>query len=194
MNRSPYHRYTEWLKNAKWARQTKVQNTPSFAITLSPELDRETVVLAEDLAEYLNEFDENAAGNWTVYDHEALREISQLGGLDDLPKWIKRPSGLVATTDAESTYSELLCGMVQLGTIVVVENQAYLATQQIPRVFHVHLTDHAKALVDDTRPFHVLMNTNRFGSDSMVNIIGDSALEWASRGHDPMDRVTDFVR
>jgi hypothetical protein len=194
MNSPSYERYVQWLGHVKQGRPG-MQNTRSFAITLSPELGHDTARIGEDLVEYLNEFDENAAGYWAVFDAEALRQIEKRGGVDHLPNWVKHPSGLFQRHSNTRGHQALVRGMASLGTVVLVENQAYLTTQAVPRVFHTRLTHPTNRVPEeDARPFHLLVNMGRFGPESMVSIIGDSALEWASRGHDPMDRVVEFSR
>ena len=172
-----------------------LQAAPTFAITLSPGLGRDTTRIGEDLVEYLNEFDENAAGSWAAFDAESLRVIDSQGGVKDLPAWVSPPSGRSRHSISRRGHCPLLCGMARMGTVVVVEDEAYVAAQQIPRVFHVRLTHPTGAIPEaEAHPFHLQVNMARFGPDAMVSIIGDSALEWASRGYDPLDRVAEFRR
>ena len=194
MKSPPYDRFAQWIQQAKSMRQGNLQSSPAFAITLSSALGEDTARVGEALVDYLNEFDENAAGQWAVFDHEALYHIEKGGGVNSLPSWVRPSGGRLYRETRPAGHRALLDGMARLGTVVLVEDRAYVTTQQIPRVFHTRLSHPTNGIPEeDARPFHLLVNTRRFGADSVVSIIGDSALEWASRGHDPIDRVVDFV-
>ncbi len=193
MNSPAVDRFARWVAQAKAYRRGKPLDSPAFSITLSPEFGNETAQLGEDLIAYLNEFDENGAGHWEVFDHEALQVINKNNGYESLPTWGKHAPGLLPRVTPHGGYKPLLNGIARLGNVVLVEDHAYLTTQEIQRVFHVRLTHlDTEVLEADTRPFHLVLNRTRFGPDSLVNIIGDSALEWASRGHDPADRILKF--
>ena len=198
MNALPYDRFSQWISQVKCMRQGTLQDAPTFSITLTPDLGRDTARIGEELVDYLNEFDENAAGSWAAFDSESLRVIDKHGGMKELPTWVSTPGGKPHHTVPQHQHTPLtplLCGMARMGAVVMVENQAHVTAQQIPRVFHVRLTHPTTSLSgEDARPFHLQVNMARFGPDSMVSIIGDSALEWASRGYDPLDRVYEFMR
>lgn len=170
-------RFAQWIAHARANRHRFALNAPTFAITLSPATDDDASQLGDQLIEYLNEFDENAGGHWQAFDDEALETIGKHTDPHMLPEL------------------PLLSGIARLGTAVLIQSKAHLVTQGIPRVFHVKLTHHDTGeSYDDTRSFHLLLNRARFEHNSLISIIGDSALEWARLGHDPADRVVPFER
>lgn len=182
MDQTPFERFISWMANHERHSRETLRWPPPFAITLASVTGDEAAQLAEDLADYLNEFDELSTGGWVAYDREALRQILQHGGLMHLPDWLQGP---VRTFSNEALTGErrLLLGLVQLGSVVIAESEAYRATQPMARVFHAGLTRSDAIFPDaETKFFHLVLNASRFSPASLVNIIGDSALEWATRG------------
>jgi hypothetical protein len=131
-------------------------------------------LLAQAIARYLNEFDDESDGHWMAFDPALVEAI--LGNPGD-----RRMLGIrEPVADPHLAAPNLLCEVIRAlatrGHAVLDTPLAAAATRDLPDTFHVALGLPADALDD----CHMILNPHRFAHRCLAPVIGDTFLEWAA--------------
>ncbi len=130
--------------------------------------------LAAAVARHLNEFDEDAKGNWTAFDPELIHAISEtapqrsLLGLADCCK--------NCPPNSPCGRKRVLHALGKRGHAVLEGSLAVDACAELRDVFRVSLGPPPGG----TPHFHLVLHPEHFSDRSLPAIIGDTFLEWAS--------------
>ncbi|NNC89536.1 MAG: hypothetical protein HKN82_13865 [Akkermansiaceae bacterium] len=161
--------FAEWLAEAS-------SQAPRHSIVIASKCPADIVTVGGAIAGYLNEFDDSEGGAWRAFDATDLRHLAgdpecRTLLLDSLPKDPGLP-------DPCSDLDRIIRRLGLLGGAVL-EGQASLdAAAGLRNTFQICLccTEHA-----DPEHCHMWLNPQRFSRESLVAIIADSFLDWASR-------------
>jgi hypothetical protein len=130
--------------------------------------------LADAIACYLNEFDEESRGNWLAFAPELIELISKTGPQRAL---------LGLDRDCENAPSNCTCARRNLfealarhGWVVLDEELASEATSKLENVFRVLLGSPSGG----SEHFHLILHPKDFSNSSLVALIADTYLEWAN--------------
>jgi hypothetical protein len=145
--------------------------TPGIVLYGNPDLPRS---LAAAVARYLNEFDEDARGNWIAFDPELIFAISEtpaqrsLLGLTDCCK--------DCPPNSPCGRKRVLEALGKRGHAVLEGALAVEACAALRDIFRVSLgpppaSDHH---------FHLILHPEHFSDRSLPSIIGDTFLEWST--------------
>ena len=159
----------EWLDQA-------VSNPMEHSIVVGSKCPADIESIGAEVAGYLNEFDDAGAAHWRAFNTSDFRHLAGDPAyrdliIDDLPD---DP----AFDEAASDLDRIIRHLGTLGGAVL-EGQASLdAARGLTNTFHVCLccTEHT-----DPENCHMWLNPERFARDSLVSVIADSFLDWASR-------------
>lgn len=165
--------FIEWLDQA-------ASNPPEHSIVIGAKCCADIDCVGNDIASYLNEFDDATGSHWRAFNTEDFRRLAGDPGcrnliIDDLPD----DPGLTPP------FSDLDRIIRRLGVLggAILEGQASLdAAAGLQNTFQVCLccTDHT-----DTENCHMWLNPKLFSRDSLVSVIADSFLDWTSRLGNP---------
>jgi hypothetical protein len=154
-----------------WFLAGGVVSAPGIVLHGFPEL---RPGLAAAVARHLNEFDEDADGNWTAFTPELIQAISEsatqrnLLGLGEACKNCP-PSGPCGRR-------KVLAALAKRGHAVLEGPLAVEACAPLANIFRVSL---GPAPFGE-RSFHLVLCPELFSERSMPAIIGDTYLEWAA--------------
>ncbi len=171
--------YWEWDTNEP---TSIVPHRERFAIALVVPPSSNGVTLGRSLAEYLNEFDEDEAGNWAAFDESVTQALSKV----EHPM-LKRecqcshgdcPCQVMAN---EREQRSLVRRIAEAGNAVLLHRGVERLTEGLPQVFQVLLHQDENLKGADIASFHLTLNMARVEDDCAVRIVGDSALDWALR-------------
>jgi hypothetical protein len=144
---------------------------PSIVLHGFPELP---LGLASALAQHLNEFDDDAGGNWTAFSPELIHTISEtppqrsLLGLDEGCK--------NCPPNSPCGRRKVLGALARRGHAVLDGMLAVDACAGLNNVFRVSLGP-APA---EGKGFHLILRPELFSDRSLSSIIGDTYLEWSA--------------
>jgi hypothetical protein len=130
--------------------------------------------LAPAVARHLNEFDEDASGNWISFTPDLIERIAGsetqrcLLGLEDFCQCGK------ATADCHHVH-ETLTGLAAHGRVVLEGAVAFDACSGKPNIFRVWLGSPP----DGSEAMHLILHPEHFSGHSLPAIIGDTFLEWS---------------
>jgi hypothetical protein len=130
--------------------------------------------LAAAVARHLNEFDEDARGNWTAFAPELIQAISEtppqrsLLGLDDCCK--------DCPPNSPCGRRRVLEALARRGQAVLEGMLAVEACGPLKNVFRVSLGQPPGSGED----FQLILHREHFSDRSLPAIIGDTFLEWAN--------------
>ncbi|MCW1886851.1 hypothetical protein OKA04_19075 [Luteolibacter flavescens] len=128
--------------------------------------------LAPAIARYLNEFDDDAGGNWTAFAPELIQIISETPpqrSLLGLGEGCKN-----CPANSPCGRRKVLGALARKGHAVLDGPLAVEACADISNVFRVSLGP-APA---DGKGFHLILRPELFSDRSLPSIIGDTYLEW----------------
>jgi hypothetical protein len=155
----------------RWLMAGEILPAPSIVLYGFPDL---RVGLGAMVAGYLNEFDDDAAGNWSAFAPELILAISEtatqrnLLGLGEACKNCP-PTGPCGRR-------KVLAALAGRGRAVLEGALAVEACAMLPRVFRVSLGP----APEGAENFHLVLRPELFTERSMPAIIGDTYLEWAT--------------
>jgi len=130
--------------------------------------------LADAVACYLNEFDEEARGNWLAFAPELIESISKTGaqrallGLDHNCE--------DAPGNCTCAHRHLLEAMAKHGWVVVEGAIASESVWPLKSIFRVLLGSPSGR----SEHFHLILHPEDFSESSLAALIADTYLEWAN--------------
>lgn len=153
----------------RWFLSGGITSAPGIVLHGFPEL---RAGLAGAVARHLNEFDEDAGGNWTAFTPEVIQAISEAAtqrNLLGLAEGCKNcpPGGPCGRR-------KVLAALANRGHAVLEGPLAVEACAPLANVFRVSLGPPP----DGGRSFHLVLCPELFSERSMPAIIGDTYLEW----------------
>ncbi|WP_035606161.1 hypothetical protein [Haloferula sp. BvORR071] len=158
----------------RWLLADTAAGTPSIVIHGQRELP---AGLAAAVARHLNEFDEDAHGNWLAFAPELMTLIAESATQRSL-LGIERDCQCSFVGAACSHRGEVLSALAARGHAVLEGAAAMQACTGSPRIFRIWLgTPPDTADTADT--FHLILHPEHFSGHSLPAIIGDTYLEWA---------------
>jgi|GEM_PF-1195638 len=165
-----------WL--AEWlARASEIPHQRSIVIGSKCCADLKSI--GTEIAHYLNEFDDRADGHWHDFCHQdiyhlagdpACREMILCGAEPDLHDG-----------PPDSDLDRVARRIARLGGAILEGQYSLDATNDLDTAFRVCLCGNHPACLE---PCHIWLNCNTFSRESLVAVISDSFLDWASRRPD----------
>jgi hypothetical protein len=157
-----------------WLMADPPESMPATTIVLHGSDGRPAGQLAEAIARYLNEFDDESDGHWMAFEPDLIQTIA--GNPGD-----RRLLGIhEGSTNGSATgpvgLREAIRALAQRGHAVLDTPLAAAATRELPGAFHVALGLPADFLDD----CHMILNPKRFGPRCLAPVIGDTFLEWSA--------------
>lgn len=150
------------------------------AIVLHGSDGRPAGQLAQSIARYLNEFDDESDGHWMAFDPELLEAIAANPG-DRRLLGIREPAANGSATGPVAL-SQAIRSLALRGHAVLDTPLAAATTRDLPGSFHVALGLPANSLDD----CHMILNPKRFNVRCLAPVIGDTFLEWSAVRHQQM--------
>jgi hypothetical protein len=133
--------------------------------------------LIEEIATYLNEYDDDGAGRWLSATSDLVLQISQNQDLRQL---------LGMTESCQSCPPESACGLRktltslgQRGHVIFRSVAPPAKALDLPESFHAGIGNG----LGPTRKCHLVLNPDLMDPGSIAHIIGDVFLEWLHRDH-----------
>lgn len=155
----------------RWFLATRASAAPGIVLYGDPALPQG---LASALARHLNEFDEDAKGNWTAFAPDLIGEISEtppqrgLLGLSDCCK--------DCPPNSPCGRKRVLQALGKRGHAVLEGTLAVEACAPLREIFRVSLGPPPQS----GHHFHLVLHPEHFSDRSLSSIIGDTFLEWAT--------------
>jgi hypothetical protein len=172
-----------WL--AEWlARATEL--SPQRSIVIGSRCCTDLKGIGIEIAHYLNEFDENAEGNWHEFSHTDLHHFAGdpacremiLSGAESDP----HPG------PPDSDLDRVARRVARLGGAVLEGRYSLDATTDLRSAFRVCLCGEHPTCID---PCDIWINSTSFSREGLVAVIADSFLDWANRrGGGPVSTTT----
>lgn len=156
-----------------WLLSEEISGAP-FLILYTKE--QPAISCAASVARYLNEYDDQANGNWIAINTEVVHAIAadpaqrRLLGIND-------PCPNCPPT-SECGIRKVLEGLAKRGHIVFDHPSAFVATSENPAGFHAAIGTPPQ---EDLEQYHLILKPSAFDSRCMTSLIGDSFLEWTHR-------------
>jgi len=128
--------------------------------------------LIQDIAEYLNEYDDEGDGRWLPATTELVEKIAQdpnhrrLLGMQDLPE-DKHP-------DSREEFHKTLTALGQRGHVVFRSPGIPDGELDLPNTFHAGI-ERTRQVAD---PCHLILNPDLMDQKCLAHIVGDVFLEW----------------
>jgi hypothetical protein len=151
--------------------------TPSIVIGSQQEIPAS---LGTAVARHLNEYDEDAHGNWLSFSPELVERIAESGTQRSLLGIVAGCQCAATATggcEAECSHRhEVLATLAAQGRAVLPGTAAMQACTGAPNVFCVWLgypPERAEAI-------HLILHPEHFNGHALPAIIGDTFLEWAN--------------
>jgi len=130
--------------------------------------------LAPAIASYLNEFDDDAGGNWTAFSEELIHVISETApqrSLLGIGEGCKN-----CPPNSPCGRRKVLGALARRGHAVLDGLLAVEAGADLNNVFRVSLGP----APSEGKGFHLILRPELFSDRSLPSIIGDTYLEWAT--------------
>jgi len=157
-----------------WLMAEPPEAMPSHAIVLHGTDGRPSGHLAQAIARYLNEFDDESEGHWMAFDPGLVETIAANPG-DRRMLGLRDPQTNGSLTGPVGL-KEAIRALADRGHAVLDTPLAAAATREMPGAFHVALGLPADFLDD----CHMILNPKRFGPRCLAPVIGDTFLEWSA--------------
>jgi hypothetical protein len=154
----------------RWLLADAAAGTPAIVIHGQRELP---AGLAAAVARHLNEFDEDARGNWLAFAPELMSLIAESATQRSL-LGIERACQCSFPGAACSHRGEVLSALAARGHAVLEGATAMQACTAAPDVFRIWLG----APPDTADTLHLILHPEHFSGHSLPAIIGDTFLEW----------------
>jgi hypothetical protein len=155
----------------RWLLASRASGAPGIVLYGDPALPQG---LASSLARHLNEFDEDARGNWTAFAPDLIGEISETPpqrGLLGLPEGCKD-----CPANSPCGRKRVLQALGKRGHAVLEGTLAVEACAPLHEIFRVSLGPPPQS----GHHFHLVIHPEHFSDRSLSSIIGDTFLEWAT--------------
>jgi len=136
--------------------------------------------LAADIADYLNEFDDESGGNWLAFETSLVDAITANPGDRRLLGLTESAAG--TSPPGPSAIQQVIQALAERGHAVLDTPLAAAATRDLRGAFHVALGLPVEALDE----CHMILNARRFGPRCLAPVIGDTFLEWVAQRHNPL--------
>jgi hypothetical protein len=153
----------------RWFLAARASGVPGIVLHGDPVLPHG---LAAAVARHLNEFDEDAKGNWTAFAPELIAEISGSApqrGLLGLPEACED-----CPPDSACGRKRVLQALGRRGQAVLDGALAVSACAPLREIFRVSLGPPPQG----GQHFHLVLHPEHFSDRSLASIIGDTFLEW----------------
>jgi len=157
-----------------WLMAEPSEAMPASAIVLHGTDGRPAGQLAQAIARYLNEFDDESEGHWMAFEADLIRAIAANPG--DRRMLGLHEGGNNGSAIGPVGLKEAIRALAQRGHAVLDTPLAAAATRDLPGAFHVALGLPADFLDD----CHMILNPKRFGPRCLAPVIGDTFLEWSA--------------
>lgn len=155
----------------RWLMAGDIPPAPSIVLYGFPQL---RVGLAALVAAHLNEFDDDAAGNWTAFAPEVIHAIAETATQRNLLGLAEACKNCPPTGPCGRR--KVLAGLARHGRAVLEGALAVEACVVLPEIFRVSLGP----APEGAENFHLVLRPELFTERSMPTIIGDTYLEWAT--------------
>ena len=153
----------------QWLLADPASNPSACAIILHCEDPGSCAWLIQDIADYLNEYDDDGDGRWLPASQELIEKISrdphhcQQLGLRDC-----------GTADPQAGYRQTLTGLVQRGHVILRSPEVSHELLDLSNTFHVGVGC-ARVIQEKC---HLILNPDLMDQKCIAHIIGDVFLEW----------------
>jgi hypothetical protein len=157
----------------RWLLSGPPSGTPSIVVHGQKEIP---AGLAVAMARYLNEFDEDAGGNWLAFSDTLLQRIAESPTQRSL---LSKGASCECTAASERDCSHLretLAALAGRGGAVLTGAESMEASVNREGIFRVWLGYPAET----AGTVHLILHPGHFRGDSLPAIIADTFLEWAS--------------
>lgn len=154
----------------QWLLAEPSSKTSACAIILHFDGRKSGESLIAEVADYLNEYDDDGDGRWLPATDELVTKISkdanhrQLLGMDELDE----------TADAAAEFHNTLSALGQIGHVVFRAQASATDDPDLANTFHAGVGKPREI----THPCHIILNPALIDSKSIAPIIGDVFLEW----------------
>jgi hypothetical protein len=156
----------------QWLLADSSSTIPASAIILHMPASRPCDLLIQEIASYLNEYDDDAEGRWLPATQELVVKVSRdphhrrLLGMGELPP------GRAA--DSESELHKTLTALGRRGHVVFRDPGVPDEKLKLSNTFHAGVG--ASGEVAD--PCHLILNPDLMDQKCIAHVIGDVFLEW----------------
>lgn len=133
--------------------------------------------LIEEIATYLNEYDDDGAGRWLAAHSDLVRQVSGNSNLRQLLGMAE--CGENSPLDGPSDLRKTLTGLGQRGHVIFRASAPPAKVLELPEAFHAGIGNG----LGPTRKCHLVLNPDLMDPGSIGHIIGDVFLEWLHRDH-----------
>jgi hypothetical protein len=126
----------------------------------------------QEIAEYLNEYDDDGDGRWLPATRELVEKIARdpnhrrLLGMDE--------SALVPSGDTEGEFRKTIAALGRRGHVVFRSPGVSEASLDLTGAFHAGIGDSGSI----PEPCHVILNPHLIDQKCISHIVGDVFLEW----------------
>ena len=155
----------------RWLLRETAPGTPSIVIHGQKELP---AGLSAAVARHLNEFDEDASGNWLAFAPELVERIAESATQRSL-LGIERACQCVAPGRDCSHRPEVIAALAAQGRAVLRGEVASQACARAANVFRIWLGSPPETV----ETIHLILHPEHFSGHSLPAIIGDTYIEWA---------------
>ncbi len=133
--------------------------------------------LIEEIATYLNEYDDDGAGRWLSAISDLVLQIS---GNPDLRQLLGMAEACQSCPpDGPCGLRKTLTALGQRGHVIFRASAPPAKVLELPEAFHAGVGNG----LGPTRKCHLVLNPDLMDPGSMAHIIGDVFLEWHHRNH-----------
>lgn len=133
--------------------------------------------LIEEIATYLNEYDDDGAGRWLSATSELVRQVSANPNLRQLLGLGKSSPNF--SPEGPCDLRKALTALGQRGHVIFRSVSPPIKALDLPEAFHAGIGNG----LGPTRKCHLVFNPDLMDTDSIGHIIGDVFLEWLHRDH-----------
>ena len=161
----------------QWLLAEPTGPTPARTIILHGDSTVFSDRLIEEIANYLNEYDDDGAGRWLAATSELVLQVSENEDLRQLLGMVESCQN--CPPESSCGLRKALTALGQHGHVVFRSVAPPAKALNLPEAFHAGIGNG----LGPTRKCHLVLNPDLMDPGSIAHIIGDVFLEWLHRDH-----------